>query len=123
MVQLYQEASGPVWIVLLTHQHLEQPPETCPVSWDSIVPCFLVLSNFPYPGKLSLKDPIKPQAKSKDVSPLSGVYIEYPLPTEWNLGGTATGTGDRMGGPHAFNSFTLYTAVDPATSMLNLPIL
>ena len=82
----------------------------------SLFPCVQVISNFPYPGKLSLKDPIKPQAKSKDVSPLRGVYIEYPLPTEWNLGGTATGISDRMGGPHAFISLTPYTTVDPATS-------
>ena len=63
-----------------------------------------------------MKDPIKPRAKSKDVSPLCRVYVEYPLPTEWNLGGTVTGIGDRMGGPHAFNSLTPYTRVDPAMS-------
>ena len=65
--------------------------------------------------ELSLKDPIKPRAKSKDASPLWGVYIKYPLPTEWNLGGTATGISDRMGGPHAFDFLTPYTTVDPAT--------
>ena len=81
----------------------------------SLFPHVPVISNFPYPGKLSLKDPIKPLAKSKDVSPLWGVYINYPLPTEQNLGGTVTGIGDRMGGPHAFDSLTPYT-VSPAMS-------
>ena len=105
MVQLYQEVSGPAWIGSLV----------CGIC-HSLFPHVQVISNFPYPGKLSLKDPIKPQAKSKDVSPLWGVYVEYPLPTEWNLGGTVTGIGDRMGGPHVFDSLTLYTTADPATS-------
>ena len=81
----------------------------------SLFSCVRAISDFQYPRKLSLKDPIKPRAKSKDVSPIWGVYIEYPLPTEWNLGGTVTGFSDRMGGPHAFNSLTPYTTVDPAT--------
>ena len=82
----------------------------------SLFPRVQAISNFPYLGKLSLKDPIKPQAKSKDVSPLWGVYVEYPLPIEQNLGGTATGISDRMGGPHAFDPLTPYTTVDPAMS-------
>ena len=63
-----------------------------------------------------LNDPIKLQAKSKDVSPLWGIYVKYPLPTEQGLGGTTMGISDKMGGPHAFDSLTLYTTVDPATS-------
>ena len=82
----------------------------------SLFPHVQAISNFPYLGKLSLKDPNKPQAKGKDVSPLWGVYVKYPMPTEWNLGGTVTGIGDRMGGPHAFDSLTLYTTVNPAMS-------
>ena len=86
-----------------------------------LFPHVRAISDFPFPGKLSLKDPIKPQAKSKDLSPLWVVYVEYPLPTEQNLGGTATGISDRMGGPHAFDSLTLYTTVDPATSSQTCP--
>ena len=82
----------------------------------SLFPQLQVISDFLYPGKLSLKDPIKPQAKSKDVSPHWGVYIKYPLSTVWNLGGTVTGIGDRMGGPHAFHSLTPYTSVNPVMS-------
>ena len=63
-----------------------------------------------------MNNPIKPQAKSKDVSPLWGFYIKYPLPTKQSLGGTLTGIGDRMGGPHAFDSLTPYRTVDPAMS-------
>ena len=33
-------------------------------------------------SKMYLNDPIKLKAKSKDVSPLWGIYVEYPLPTE-----------------------------------------
>ena len=62
-----------------------------------------------------LNDPIKLWAKNKDVSPLWGIYVEYPLPTERGLGGTAMGISDKMGGPHDFDSLTLYTTVNPAT--------
>ena len=100
-----------------------------PITWSShqrhvlvsgilLFPVSLGLSNiqFSISWEVVLKDPIKPQAKSKDVSPLWGVYIENPLPTEWNLGGIVTGIGDRMGGPYAFDFLTPYTTINPATS-------
>ena len=60
----------------------------------ALFPHVSAISNFPYPRKMSLNDPIKLQAKSKDVSPLWGIYIKYPLPTELGLGGTANGISD-----------------------------
>ena len=63
-----------------------------------------------------LNDPIKLLAKSKDVFPLWGIYVKYPLLTEQGLEGTAMCISDKMGGPHAFDSLTLYTTVNPAMS-------
>ena len=60
------------------------------MSWFIGLQCSLFLRirpirDFPYPGLLQLHDPKKVQAKSKDIHPIWGVYVEYPLPTKCNV--------------------------------------
>ena len=74
------------------------------VSWfmgfrHSLFPRVHPIRDFPYPGLLQLHELKKVRAKSKDIPPIWGVYVEYPLPTKRNGGGTVTGISSKMGGP------------------------
>ena len=76
------------------------------MSWFMGFQCLLFprvhpICDFPYPGLLQLHNPKKVQAKSKDIPPIWGVYVKYPLPTKHNGGGTVTGISSKIGGPHS----------------------
>ena len=82
----------------------------------SLFPRVGPICDFPYPGQLQLNDPKKVQAKSKDIPPIWGVYVEYPLPTKCNGGGTVTGISSKMGGPHSPDMLSPYRTFNPPTS-------
>ena len=72
--------------------------------------------DFPYPGLLQLHNPKKVRTKSKDILPIWGVYVEYPLPTKHNGGGTVTGISSKMGGPHSLDILSPYRNFNLPTS-------
>ena len=82
----------------------------------SLFPSVQPICDFPYPGLLQLHDPKKVQAKSKDIPPIWGVYVKYPLPTKCNGGGTVTGISSKMGGPHSPDILSPYRTFNLLTS-------
>ena len=87
----------------------------------SLFPRVWPICDFPYPAWLQVHDPKKFWARSRDMPPIWGVYVKYPLSTKHNKGGTATGISPKMGGPHSPETLTPYRTFDPPTSTTLCP--
>ena len=110
MDPLYRVVSGQVYPGTLTHLMLELPHKICLGSSKYAVHSsqrVCAIQHFLYPNRLHLAHHIRLQ-KTSDIFPLWGVYVKYPLPTEWGTCAMATGISE-MGGPHVEDSLSSWT--------------
>ena len=88
----------------LTHLKLELPHEIIKIC-HALFPRVRAIQDFPYPSRMHLAHHINLQRMS-DILPLWGVYVKYPLPTEWGTCAMATSISEKMGGPHFKDSLS-----------------
>ena len=69
---------------------------------QGLFPSVHAIQDFPYPSRLHLAHHINLQ-RTSDIVPLWGMYVEYPTCA------MATGTSEKMGGPHVEDSLSPWT--------------